>query len=619
MIGYSSAGRVQVAPGEAALQSLLDRLPELGLGEVSTWRAPSGCIAAAWSAHPSHRLGGVSYVHRESERFALFAGRPIRWTGETTADGRGPLDPRFWLRAASTGGADELDGRFIAAAYEDESRRLELRTDPVGAYPVFAAELDGVTWISNNAEALRTLVGGNRMRHRVLASLIGGGWSLDGDPLWEGVVRLESGVHVFSVDQAIHHASPPAVADVASLVGSSFGAAASVTLLCAATRALADWPGRPSIVPITAGRDSRLVLAAALAEELDFEAGTQGYPGMPDYDVGRNVCARAGVAHRAFPGDHYGDAFSAPLRTASFTELASAGTVSLADGIRAACDADIALFPAGPGVFPLGPREGPLPLVHTGQGGELARTFYGVGGEGADGDVLADRLYRLFTASRPWRRELLSWPGREAVREDLRGWVGQRLDSGCSPAAIPDLFYLEKRMGTWAGATQGCVEYVQDSTSPLWSVRLLPHLLGLPAAERAGGHFHRLLLDALAPSLAEEPLDGGRPWAPTPQPGWRRRLRPAEVLARKARGELARRGAPLNSRRGGSGASGHPLAAVLAMVRERALDQDDHPAWAVLDRPRVERLLNRDPRTLDGTRCQHVWRLATVFLPSGRC
>jgi hypothetical protein len=29
VIGYSSAGRVQVAPGEAALQSLLDRLPEV--------------------------------------------------------------------------------------------------------------------------------------------------------------------------------------------------------------------------------------------------------------------------------------------------------------------------------------------------------------------------------------------------------------------------------------------------------------------------------------------------------------------------------------------------------------------------------------------------------------
>ena len=616
LIGHSPACRAEAASAEAALRSLLDRLPELGLDEVSTWRAPSGCLAAAWSAHPSDRVGGVSYVHAETDALALFAGRPIRWTGEAEADGRGPLDPRFWLRIARTGaGADALDGRFAAAAYEDRSRRLELRTDPVGAYPLFAAERDGVRWIANNPEALRALVGRTGMRHRALASLIGGGWSLEGHPVWEDVERLEPGVHVLSADEAAHHTNSLPAEEVGSLVGRSFDAAASATLLRAATRALADWPSRPSIVPITAGRDSRLVLAAALAEGIDFEAGTQGYPGMADYDVGRAVCARAGIAHRVLPGDPCGDAFSAPSRAASFTELASAGTASLADGVRSACDADISRFDAGPGVFPLGPREGTLPLVHTGQGGELSRAFYGVGEASTDRDALAGRLYRLFTGSRPWRPELLSEPGREAVHEDLRGWVGQRLDSGCSPAAIPDLFYFEKRMGTWAGATQGCVEYVQDSTSPLWSVRLLPHLLGLPAAERAGERFHRLVLDALAPALAEEPMDGGRPWAPAPQPRWRRRLRPAQVLARKARDELVRRAAPIDPR--GRVAPEHPLAPVLAAVRERALEQGDHPAWAVLDRARVERLLDRDARTLDGTRCQYVWRLATVFLPSG--
>ena len=38
------------------------------------------------------------------------------------------------------------------------------------------------------------------------------------------------------------------------------------------------------------------------------------------------------------------------------------------------------------------------------------------------------------------------------------------------------LFYVLQRMGRWAGPTHGAVEYVRDTTSPLWHRRMLPHL-----------------------------------------------------------------------------------------------------------------------------------------------
>jgi hypothetical protein len=49
-------------------------------------------------------------------------------------------------------------------------------------------------------------------------------------------------------------------------------------------------------------------------------------------------------------------------------------------------------------------------------------------------------------------------------------------------------------------------------------------------------------------------------------------------------------------------------------VRERVLAQPDHPAWALLDRGRVEAVLSLPPEALDPMRRYQVWRLATVFL-----
>ena len=43
-------------------------------------------------------------------------------------------------------------------------------------------------------------------------------------------------------------------------------------LLTAATGALADWPGRPNVVQLSGGRDSRVVLAAALAAGADVSS-----------------------------------------------------------------------------------------------------------------------------------------------------------------------------------------------------------------------------------------------------------------------------------------------------------------------------------------------------------
>jgi hypothetical protein len=309
------------------------------------------------------------------------------------------------------------------------------------------------------------------------------------------------------------------------------------------------------VVPITAGRDSRVVLGAALAAGIDFEATTGGEPGHPDVEIGRQLARAAGVPWKAIEHDPHGTIESDWRRAAELLWLTSSGTASLADA-------------AG---FPFGPRPGPLPLWHSGQGGEIARAYYGTGGD-------ADLLYRKFVGRRPGRNEMLNAEGQRLVRAQIDAFVEEH-----GSADMLDLFYLHRRMGTWAGPTHGAVEFVRDTTSPLWSKRLLPDLWA------GRGKFHRQVLERLAPHLLEVPYER------------------VPSRARKALAALRRRMKP---------AQDDPFNRILPEIREAVLAQPQHDAWQVLDRPRVESLLASDAAALDTMSRYYVWRLATVFGPT---
>ncbi|MFL5780600.1 MAG: hypothetical protein ACJ760_04735 [Thermoleophilaceae bacterium] len=552
--GLAERAQPDLGAAERALRSLLERLPFFPGRHVETWAA--GRAAAAWVAHDAR------HAEAAGERLVLWSGRPIRWAGEREADGApGALD-------------GELDGRFAVVRAGTDG--VDVETDPMGAYPVYETVAGGVRWVSNNASVLRELRGGTALAVDVLASVLGGGWSLDGDPAWEGVRRV---------------GGAPAIAParLAELFGGDFDPDRAAALLVAAVRALADWPGRPSVVPVTGGRDSRLVLAAAIAAGIDFEVTTGGDDSSPDVVIGRRLAELAGVRHSLIADDPHGSVWSDWRGAARLLAASQAGTATLADA-------------AG---FPMGARDGPLPLWHSGQGGEIARAYYGTG-EGLDRDGLAERLTRAFLGRRPGRADVLSGDARASVRGRIDSWVDAQLAAGVQPADVPDAFYLTRRMGTWAGPTHGAVELVRDTTSPLWSARLLPDLLGLPASERARHGFHLRVLERLAPELVDVPFEDGRPW-PARESELRRRAAAARTLTRKALAEARRRVRPP------AAGAADPFGPILAEVRTTVLDQPQHPAWQVLDRERVESLLSSEPAALDTMSRYYVWRLATVF------
>jgi hypothetical protein len=601
LLGWSPSSAIDADRADASFTGFLRELPFPTLGPSQVWQAPSGRLLAFCAGHRNTQTGGTAYAHFEVDRFAMYSGRPVIWTGESAADGRRTLDPRFYMQPPEAW-SDALDGRCVVARYEDKTSTLDLYTTQLGAGHLYTANDEQAQWFSNNAELLRRIIDSRATAPLALASIVGCGWSLGGQPLWQEVRRMPRGLSRFRPGDETHRELLPSSATEAFFERGFLAEAAAQTLV-ALVRALSDWPDRPSVVPLTGGRDSRLVFAAALQAEVDFEAriiiGDAG-PETPDARIARILCATEGRDL----------ALARSRRVATVAEAARAlrlcapGTLTL-DLAWGALNR-----PRGSGL-PEANTDEPLAIVHTGHGGELARAYYGLG----DQSQAAVERGLLRHITHLWPRPPISREGFRLMEEYVARWVHEQLEVGVAPAHLPDLFYLLERMNNWVGGSHGFDEYMADLTSPLWTRRLLPHEFGLPASDRSRELFHFHVLDALNPELARVPFAGSNPSWPTFGGAQRmqgQRVRRVRRIAGQVGGEMRRRYEYLLNRASLAGShKGLPEAAALA---REAAPESSHAVWQVIDRKRALRLLARDPMALDRRSQSTVWRLATAFL-----
>jgi hypothetical protein len=536
----------------------------------------------------------ASYACLEERRMAVFAGRPFVIDEEGRADGKGPLDARFYAMATREE-VRGVSGRCAIARYAEETRALEIYTDRIGAYPVYEATADGIRWFSNRPAILAELIGATAYSELGLASFLTCGWGLGGTTIWSGVERLRSGCELRLTPDGAETTQLLSRESIVSYFGAGLDTFASARSLVAVMQGMADWPGRPLRVGLTGGRDSRVVYAAAIAAGLDFEEmtlafpNTPGFPNTGDVVVARRVAAtfdRTVAVEVPSPG-------SGVRQTARTVRLVSNGLVSIAT-------TGAVTLPA-PGL--------PLPIVFSGQGGELARAHFGAPRADETQEQLADSLYRHLVPAYP--KPVVTDDAERLVRDWVRAWVTQEVEGGTSPADIPDLFYLVERMGNWAGPSHAVYECVNDVVSPFWTPEMLPHELGLEPSARRQEHFHLRMLEALAPPLARMSFAGVDP----PWPGLRgarsAKSQKYRTLASKVAREARRRSAAYRRR---DAAGGDPfLAEAVASARESVSAQPEHAAWEVLDRSRVQRLLSRRQASLDPRSSRQLMTIVSIF------
>ncbi|MCG5214625.1 asparagine synthetase B family protein [Streptosporangium soli] len=554
-----------VAADKQDLDAWVRRYPLLADRPVRRWASEDGRASCHWVSHDEDQLGGVTYTAAAQGAFALFGGRPVRWrNGE--ADGRDSIDARGYL-ADPAEWAAELDGRYCVV--RADVRAVQVLSDAVGLQPLYRSERDGSVLISNMASLVTPPNAGQGVRP--LACLLATGWGMTGEPLAEGVDRIPPGALVTFARDGSHTVKTygPAYREIFAAKPDYDEAA---RLMVSLARAFADWPGRPRLLALSGGRDSRVIAAALRRAEVTPSAitvafsGQMGYPATGDVLLGNRIAGQLGLEHTIRTVGVNAALYSRLPSVLDVLRLTSPGTTALNDIM------DIKLEKV----------HGPLPLMFDGVAGEIARGGFesyleGDPLRGTTVDEMTDAILGMVVMGNP--APLVNAEAMALLRAWVHEFVSTQVDEGVKLEDVPDALHLH-RQATWHGPNVTNREHREDAVSMMLSPKLWPHMLGTPARDRTSGVFHRELLDLLGPELAVFPYQtAAASWIP--EQGFQDLSDPIEPILDATRGAVA--------------------------------SHSGHAAWAVLDRERVGRLLGTPAQEIRGPARFQLWNLATLF------
>lgn len=262
-------------------------------------------------------------------------------------------------------------------------------------------------------------------------------------------------------------------------------------------------------VALTAGLDSRTVLAAALAAGCDVRTFTQRYPGLADgeWDLIVDLARRAGVEHVTVPLQRRPSTASRRLDEHTDRETVDADRYAVARG----------------GLDFVAPGDRLL------RGGifEYGRRFFD--------DALGHLTWAevLEAPHRVSERARMGPIARRSFDDAMIRWVSLRRDLPASAHWI-DVFYLDQRIGGWLAAIEQLLDGAVDaSLHPANHPDVLGAVVAAADRPALGDAVQRRAIERMAPDLLELPVN------PT---GLVSRLRAvaqrARLLARMATSEL---------------------------------------------------------------------------------
>lgn len=569
-----SVDPVRITAATARIGRIVDGHPGLAGSIPSTWSSPSRRTAVVSAGHPPERAGGVARTWRAEQRFQLLDGFPAV---DRPLDDDGPID---------LGGAEPPEGRF--ALLDVDGDEIALTGSPIGSYALYARRLDsGTVAVSNVLPLLAALPPHARPDEDGLEDLLLAGWVFGDRTVWDGIDRLPPGTSRIAhgaltrspdrlIDPALDAANRPVHRDLD--VGAE--------LLRDTIAAVARTHRGPLELGLSGGRDSRVILAAALAAGVTPHLYTLAVPDDPAYPETGDVVAARRIARTL--------GLDLEVRTSETTLDDSERWMRLlASGVSP--------FDATPSTVRV---DAPTTTVLSGTAVELGWMTYG--------------------------QEVAASPAEDAIRAAIGSWVhgvplplgtrggrerviarGSAVARGWHAAGLPSRMLAEavfafERASNWGAPAHLVYAPFFDTVSPGWSARLLPELWSLDPEDLDRDRWRRRMIHRLCPEIEHLPFSGGSPTWPDET------TRDAYMVWGERRDKLRRF---LRSRITGSGIGRIPAqrASLEAMQRDvrRALDEDETLA-RVVHRGRVRRLCAQPVTRIDPRSLQRLVRVAHV-------
>jgi hypothetical protein len=365
-------------------------------------------------------------------------------------------------------GPDELAGRFV---------RIEwpyLHPDPSALLPVHYGDTpDGPLVTSSPGLAAR--LGGGALIRRAIA-WAGLNWTPPPATAVAGIARLLRDQRLLiptataeRVDRPIHPA--------ASVAAARDGMAADLTAIAGQLRER----GGTTYLALTAGLDSRTLLAGLLAAGTRFECVTQSFDGVKpaDIEIAGRISRHLGLRHHVVGPEAFDEA---PLRLWREHAL---------DSYRDADD--VHLIPQNQYRF-LGAGD----LLVRGGCFEFGRRFYASRFTGLDfGNATGTALWSRFESAAPHLPTVAA----------LDAWLDWRRGHA-DGLDLVDSFYLDQRAGGWLASVEHGLDMLPGPTLPAANCsRILSALITPNEAERADGRLQRDVIRLLEPGLLRFPVN----------------------------------------------------------------------------------------------------------------
>ncbi|MDH3752667.1 MAG: hypothetical protein OEU32_02245 [Acidimicrobiia bacterium] len=447
--------------------------------------APDTCTTTRFGAFDvltHHRLPVTAARDRDVEVLAL---------GTLVDPDRPELDNAAIVSRLATTGRDpaghrmsvrRLSGRFVILRSSRES--CEAMADASALRQLFYCHRDGETDLTSSPRMYRDLVGGAVAPTSDVASFLGSPSHAATESAWFGDGSVDPRLHKLLPNHVLDLADgrvdrvplPPASGENPTTTA---GRLLSGTLEAIANRGQA-------VMPLTAGWDSRILLAAArpIADKVRFYVfAFDGMPAdHPDLVVPRRLADALDLDFEVIRPD--------PLRT-DFVERFRREHI------------DARMLPKTAAIQALYDLHHGTGHIHvTGNAGEIVRNFYGR----LRVPLPRPLLLRTLVAAAGYPRH------DRYIRSELERWLVDALPYAAEQGVpILDLFYWEQRMGNWAAQGAFELDLAMEELAPLSSATLVAEALTVDVGARLPPDYDwcRDLVRGLWPEALGEPVNPG--------------------------------------------------------------------------------------------------------------